>query len=240
MRRNISEEEKQKRIKVREFLKQNPISSSDDLNTFFKDMMKVMIEKFYQGELEEELGYTKYDYRNKDFNNSRNAYSSKKFKSSAGEIEVDIPRDRNGEYEPQVIKKHQNTIGQNLEVKIISMYAKNMTTSDIEFHIEEIYGYQVSDSSITRITDKILPLVKEWQTRPLEAAYPQTQIQQCIIHQIRSSTQFVSYKDIKVLIADLKLVYKATTEESALLNLELFDEKWGKKYPKIAISWKNN
>ena len=325
MRRNMSEEEKQKRIKVREFLKQNPISSPDDLNTFFKDMMKVMIEEFYQGELEEELGYTKYDYRNKDSNNSRNGYSSKKLKSSAGEIEVNIPRDRNGEYEPQVIKKHQNTIGQDLEAKIISMYAKGMTTSDIESYIEEIYGYQVSDSSITRITDKILPLVKEWQTRPLEAiypivfmdaihyhvrsegqivkkavyiaigisssgekdvigmwvgenesakfwlsklnelksrgvediliacvdgltgfsnaieaVYPQTQIQQCIIHQIRSSTQFVSYKDIKVLIADLKLVYKATTEESALLNLELFDEKWGKKYPKIAISWKNN
>ena len=325
MRRNMSEEEKQKRIKVREFLKQNPISSPDDLNTFFKDMMKVMIEEFYQGELEEELGYTKYDYRNKDSNNSRNGYSSKKLKSSAGEIEVNVPRDRNSEYEPQVIKKHQNTIGQDLEAKIISMYAKGMTTSDIESHIEEIYGYQVSDSSITRITDKILPLVKEWQTRPLEAiypivfmdaihyhvrsegqivkkavyiaigisssgekdvigmwvgenesakfwlsklnelksrgvediliacvdgltgfsnaieaVYPQTQIQQCIIHQIRSSTQFVSYKDIKALIADLKLVYKATTEESALLNLELFDEKWGKKYPKIAISWKNN
>ena len=325
MRRNMSEEEKQKRIKVREFLKQNPISSPDDLNTFFKDMMKVMIEEFYQGELEEELGYTKYDYRNKDSNNSRNVYSSKKLKSSAGKIEVNVPRDRNGEYEPQVIKKHQNTIGQDLEAKIISMYAKGMTTSDIESHIEEIYGYQVSDSSITRITDKILPLVKEWQTRPLEAIYPiifmdaihyhvrsegqivkkavyitigisssgekdvigmwvgenesakfwlsklnelksrgvediliacvdeltefsnaidaiypQTQIKQCIIHQIRSSTQFVSYKDIKVLIADLKLEYKATTEESALLNLELFDEKWGKKYPKIAISWKNN
>jgi transposase-like protein len=325
MRRNMSEEEKQKRIKVREFLKQNPISSSDDLNNFFKDMMKVMIEEFYQGELEEELGYTKYDYRNKDSNNSRNGYSSKKLKSSAGEIEVNVPRDRNGEYEPQVIKKHQNTIGQDLEAKIISMYAKGMTTSDIESHIEEIYGYQVSDSSITRITDKILPLVKEWQTRPLEtvypivfmdaihyhvrsegqivkkavyiaigisssgekdvigmwvgenesakfwlsklnelksrgvediliacvdgltgfanaieAVYPQTQIQQCIIHQIRSSTQFVSYKDIKALIADLKLVYKASTEENALLNLESFDEKWGKKYPKIAISWKNN
>ena len=77
-------------------------------------------------------------------------------------------------------------------------------------------------------------------TNAIEAVYPQTQIQQCIIHQIRSSTQFVSYKDIKALIADLKLVYKASTEENALLNLESFDEKWGKKYPKIAISWKNN
>ena len=85
MRRNMSEEEKKKRIKVREFLKQNPISSPDDLNTFFKDMMKVMIEEFHQGELEEELGYTKYDYRNKDSNNSKNGYSLKKLKSSAEE-----------------------------------------------------------------------------------------------------------------------------------------------------------
>ena len=190
MRRNMSEEEKQKRIKVREFLKQNPISSPDDLNTFFKDMMKVMIEEFYQGELEEELGYTKYDYRNKDSNNSRNGYSSKRLKSSAGEIEVNVPRDRNGEYEPQVIKKHQNTIGQDLEAKIISMYAKGMTTSDIESHIEEIYGYQVSDSSITRITDKILPLVKEWQTRPLEAIYPIV-FMDAIHYHVRSEGQIV-------------------------------------------------
>ncbi|WP_047382375.1 IS256 family transposase, partial [Cetobacterium sp. ZWU0022] len=190
MRRNMTEEEKQKRIKVREFLKQNPISSPDDLNTFFKDMMKVMIEEFYQGELEEELGYTKYDYRNKESNNSRNGYSSKKLKSSAGEIEVNVPRDRNGEYEPQVVKKHQNTIGQDLEAKIISMYAKGMTTSDIESHIEEIYGYQVSDSSITRITDKILPLVKEWQTRPLEAVYPIV-FMDAIHYHVRSEGQIV-------------------------------------------------
>ena len=149
-----------------------------------------MIEEFYQGELEEELGYTKYDYRNKDSNNSRNGYSSKKLKSSAGQIEVNVPRDRNGEYEPQVIKKHQNTIGQDLEAKIISMYAKGMTTSDIESHIEEIYGYQVSDSSITRITDKILPLVKEWQTRPLEAVYPIV-FMDAIHYHVRSEGQIV-------------------------------------------------
>ncbi|MGL5903460.1 MAG: transposase, partial [Cetobacterium sp.] len=107
-------------------------------------MRRNMTEEFYQGE----LGYTKYNYRNKESNNSRNGYSSKKLKSSAGEIEVNVPRDRNGEYEPQVVKKYQNTIGQDLEAKIISMYAKGMTTSDIESHIEEIYGYQVSDSFI--------------------------------------------------------------------------------------------
>lgn len=153
-------------------------------------MMKVMIEEFYQGELEEQLGDTKYDYRNKDSNNSRNGYSSKKLKSSAGEIEVNVPRDRNGEYEPQIVKKHQNTIGQDLEAKIISMYAKRMTTSDIESHIEEIYGYQVSDSSITRITDKILPLVKEWQTRPLEAVYPIV-FMDAIHYHVRSEGQIV-------------------------------------------------
>ena len=325
MRRNMTEEEKQKRLKMREFLKDISIEGPDGLNNFFKDMMKVAIEEFYQGELEEELGYTRYDYRNKESSNSRNGYSSKKLKSSAGEIEVNIPRDRNGEYEPQIIKKHQNTIGQDLEAKIISMYAKGMTTSDIESHIDEIYGYQVSDSTITRITDKILPIAKEWQNRPLESVYPivfmdaihyhvrsegqivkkavyiaiginsfgekdvigmwvgenesakfwlsklnelktrgvediliacvdgltgfsnaiesvfpQTQIQQCIIHQIRNSTQFVSYKDIKALMNDLKAVYKAPSEESALLNLETFDENFGKKYPKIAISWKAN
>ena len=224
-------------------------------------MIKVMIEEFYQGELEEELRYTKYDYRNKDSNNSRNGYSSKKLKSSAGEIEVNVPRDRNGEYEPQIIKKHQNTIGQDLEAKIISMYAKGMTTSYIESHIEEIYGYQVSDSSITRI---ILPLVKEWQTRPLEPIYPIV-FMDVIHYHVRSEGQIVKKavyiaigisssgeKDVigmwvgenesakfwlsklnelksrgveDILIADLKLVYKATTEESVLLKLELFDEK---------------
>lgn len=153
-------------------------------------MRRNMTKEFYQGELEEELGYTKYDYRNKESNNSRNGYSSKKLKSSAGEIEVNVPRDRNGEYEPQVVKKHQNTIGQDLEAKIISMYAKGMTTSDIESHIEEIYGYQISDSSITRITDKILPLVKEWQTRPLEAVYPIV-FMDAIHYHVRSEGQIV-------------------------------------------------
>ena len=180
--------------------------------------MKVMIEEFYQGELEKELGY---NYRNKDSNNLRNGYSSNKFKSSAGEIEVSIPRDRNGKYKPQVIKKYQNTIGQDLEAKIISIYAKGMTTSDIESHIEEIYGYQVSDSSITRITDKILPLVKEWQTRPLEAIYPII-FMDTIHYHVRSEGQIV--KKLYTLLLGLVFLKKKMLLECRLekMNLQSF------------------
>ena len=188
-----------------------------------------------------------------------------------------------------------------MEEKIPSMYAKGMTTGDIESHMREMYDIDISDSTISRITDKILPIVKEWQERPLdevyavvfmdaihyhvrsegrivkravyialgidmnglknrgvediliacvdglngfpqaiEAVYPKTEIQQCIIHQIRNSTKFVSYKDIKKLMADLKLVYAAPTEETALNELELFKDKWDSKYPKIYKSWHDN
>ena len=182
--------------------------------------------------------------------------------TSYGDMDVAITRDRNGDYEPQLIKKYQNTITQDMEEKILSMYAKGMTTGDIESHMRELYDIDISDSTISRITDKILPIVKKWQERPLEevyavenesvkfwlsimnglknrgiediliayvdglngfpqaieAVYPKTEIQQCIIHQIRNSTKFVSYKDIKKLMADLKLLL---TGSNNLLNLAL-------------------
>ena len=282
-----------------------------------------MLENGLEGELDDELGYTKYDYRNKSSENSRNGYSKKTLKTSFGETEIKVPRDRDGEFEPQLVKKNQTTLTGDIEEKILSMYAKGMTTSDIETHIQDIYGLECSDSTISRITDKILPVVREWQSRPLEevyavvfmdaihfhvrsegqivkkavyiaiginmdglkevlgmwvgenesakfwlsvmnglrnrglqdiliacvdgltgfpaaieAVYPKTEIQQCIIHQIRNTTKFVSYKDIKALMADLKKVYAAIDEQTALSELENFDEKWGNKYPKIAISWR--
>jgi len=223
------------------------------------------------------------------------------------------------------VKKNQTTLSGDIEEKILSMYAKGMTTSDIEGHIRDIYGISVSDSTISRVADKILPIVKEWQQRPLEsiyavvfmdavhfhvrsegqiikkavyvaigvqmdgicdvlgmwvgenesakfwlsllnslrnrgvediliacvdgltgftnaieAVYPKTEIQQCIIHQIRNTTKFFSYKDIKELMADLKKVNAAVDEQTALYELDAFDEKWSGKYPKIAISWRNN
>lgn len=244
-------------------------------------------------------------------------------KTSAGEVEIAVPRDRNGEFEPRLVKKNETTLSGDIEEKIISMYAKGMTTNDISAHIEDIYGLEVSDSLVSRITDKILPVVKEWQQRPLEsiyavvfmdaihynvrcegrivkkavyiaiginmdgikevigmyvgenesakywlsilnglknrgvedilitcidgltgfpeaisAVYPKTEVQQCIIHQIRNSTKYVSYKDIKALMADLKKVYGAVDEETTLYELENFAAKWDAKYLKISVSWR--
>ena len=317
--------EKERKENLRNIMKGLDVKSFDDLKDVFKLMVGEMLENGLEGELDDELGYTKYDYRNKAGENSRNGYSKKTLKTSFGETEIRVPRDRDGEFEPQLVKKNQITLTGDIEEKILSMYAKGMTTSDIETHIQDIYGLECSDSTISRITDKILPVVREWQSRPLEeiyavvfmdaihfhvrsegqivkkavyiaiginmdglkevlgmwvgenesakfwlsvmnglknrglqdiliacvdgltgfpaaieAVYPKTEIQQCIIHQIRNTTKFVSYKDIKALMADLKKVYAAIDEQTALAELETFDEKWGKKYPKIAISWRDN
>ena len=317
--------EQERKENLRNIMKGLDVKNFEDLKDVFKLMVGEMLENGLEGELDDELGYTKYDYRNKDGENSRNGYSKKTLKTSFGETEIKVPRDRNGEFEPQLVKKNQTTLTGDIEEKILSMYAKGMTTSDIETHIQNIYGLECSDTTISRITDKILPVVREWQSRPLEdvyavvfmdaihfhvrsegqivkkavyiaiginmdglkevlgmwvgenesakfwlsvmnglknrglqdiliacvdgltgfpaaieAVYPKTEIQQCIIHQIRNTTRFVSYKDIKALMADLKKVYAAIDEQTALSELETFDEKWGNKYPKIAISWRDN
>lgn len=324
-RRKRSPEELARKEKIRELMGELEIKDFADINAFFKEMVGDVLENGLEGELDEELGYSKYDYRNKQTENSRNGSSPKRLKTSYGEVEIDVPRDRNGEFEPQLVKKQQTTLSGDIEDKIISMYAKGMTTTDIESHIQEIYGLDCSDTTVSRITDKILPVVREWQSRPLEeiyavvfmdaihfhvrqegrivkkavyiaigikmdghkevigmwvgenesakfwlsvmngmknrgvediliacvdgltgftnaieAVYPKTEVQQCIIHQIRNTTRYVSYKDIKELMADLKRVYAAVDENTALTELDSFDEKWNKKYPKIAISWRNN
>lgn len=324
-RRNRDPEREAKREKMSSLLQELKVSSMEDIHDLFKEMIGTFLENGLEGELDEELGYTKYDYKNKVTDNSRNGTSPKKVRSSYGEIDLNVPRDRKGEFEPELVKKQQTSISGDIEEKILSMYAKGMTTSDIETHIRDIYGLSVSDSTISRITDKILPLVKEWQSRPLEsvyavvfmdaihfhvrsegqiikkavyiaiginmegtrevlgmwigenesakfwlsvlnglknrglediliacvdglsgfpgaieAAYPKTEIQQCIIHQIRNSTKYVSYKDIKVLMSDLKEVYAAVDEQTALDSLERFADKWDSKYPKISKSWQEH
>ena len=324
-RRNRDPEREAKREKMSNLLQELKVSSMEDIHDLFKEMIGTFLENGLEGELDEELGYTKYDYKNKVTDNSRNGTSPKKVRSSYGEIDLNVPRDRKGEFEPELVKKQQTSISGDIEEKILSMYAKGMTTSDIEAHIRDIYGLSVSDSTISRITDKILPLVKEWQSRPLEsvyavvfmdaihfhvrsegqiikkavyiaiginmegtrevlgmwigenesakfwlsvlnglknrglediliacvdglsgfpgaieAAYPKTEIQQCIIHQIRNSTKYVSYKDIKVLMSDLKEVYAAVDEQTALDSLERFADKWDGKYPKISKSWQEH
>ena len=132
---------------MHDYLKRNDVSikSGEDVNSVMRDMMSVLLEGFLDEELDQELGYSKYDYRNKDTDNSRNGHSQKTMHTSYGDMDAAIPRDRNGEYEPQLIKKYQNTVTQDMEEKIISMYAKGMTTGDIESHMREIYDIDVSD-----------------------------------------------------------------------------------------------
>ena len=321
----ITPEQKARRAQLGELMAGAGIKTMEDIQELFKDMIASFVNQGLEGELDEELGYSKYDFRNKDTDNSRNGHSEKTLKTSFGDVEIQVPRDRKGEFEPELIKKQQTTLTGDIEEKILSMYAKGMTTGDIEGHIKEIYGLDVSDSAISRITDKILPVVKEWQARPLqeiyavvymdaihfhvraegqivkkavyivlgldmegrrdvlgmyigenesakfwltvlnnlknrgvedmlivsvdgltgfpdaiEAVYPKAEIQKCIIHQIRNTTRFVSYKDIKPLMADLKRVYAAVDEPAALAELERFEELWGKKYPKTVQSWRVN
>lgn len=318
-------EEKARRAKLLSLLQELDVDSLDDLKGLYKDMIGAVLENGLEGELDEELGYTKYDYRSKTTDNSRNGHSQKGIKTSLGEVDIKVPRDRKGEFDPVLVKKQQTSISGDIEEKILSMYAKGMTTSDIESHIAEIYGISVSDSTISRVTDKILPTVRDWQSRPLEriyavvfmdaihfhvrsegqvvkkavyvaigidldgkrdvlgmwvgenesakfwlsilnglknrgvedifiacvdgltgftgaieAAFPRTEIQQCIIHQIRNTTRYVSYKDIKALMSDLKAVYGAVDEDSALRGLDDFEGKWKAKYPKISQSWRDN
>ena len=144
-----------RRKQIRELLGQLDVSDMSDLRELFREMLGWILENGLEAELDEELGYSKYDYKNKTDRNSRNGHSLKTMKTSFGEMELAIPRDREGEFEPQIVKKQKTTLTGDIEEKILSMYAKGMTTNDI-------YGLEVSDSTISRVTDKILPVVKEW------------------------------------------------------------------------------
>ena len=130
---------------MRSYLKDNDISikNGTDVNSVMRDMMSVLLEGALDEELDEELDYSKYDYRNKETDNSRNGHSKKTMHTSYGDMDMAVPRDRNGEYEPQLIKKYQNTVTQDMEEKILSMYAKGMITSDIESHMKELYGMDI-------------------------------------------------------------------------------------------------
>ena len=140
-RKNESPQKAAMREMMRGYLKENDISIKDgtDVNAVMRDMMSVLLEGVLNQELDEELDYSKYDYRNKDTDNSRNVHSTKTMHTSYGDMETAVPRDHNGDYEPQLIKKYQNTVTQDMEERILSMYAKRMTTGDIESHMKELY-----------------------------------------------------------------------------------------------------
>jgi len=283
------------------------------------------IEEMLETELSEHLGYGRYEAKGRNSGNSRNGRYGKKLRTSSGETSIQVPRDRNGEFEPQVVKKQVANTNE-LEDKIIGMYAKGMSVRDIQGTLQELYGVEVSPTTLSAITDKVWELVEAWQNRLLASIYPiiyldaihiklrregkvetiavytvlgvdleghrdvlghwvgdgsesanfwlsvisdlqtrgvkdifiacmdglsgfkeavlavfpQTQIQRCIIHQIRNSLKYVTWNDRKKFMTDLKEVYQAATRESAEANLRQLGETWGDKYAVAIRSWQNN
>jgi putative transposase len=301
------------------------IENEADISTILKEggllkeLTKRLVEKALQSEMSNHLGYDKYERSTLD--NARNGSSDKKLITENGIIEIEIPRDRNGEFEPAIVPKRKSRID-GFDQKVLSLYAKGMSLSDIKIQIQELYGADISESLISKITDDVIEDVKVWQSRPLDsvyaivffdclvlkvredkriinkavyvalgidlsgkkevlglwisenegakfwlgnltemknrgmkdmliactdnltgmseaiaAVYPKTEHQLCIVHQIRNSLKYVSYKDRKKLVSDLKPIYTASTEEEAHLALEAFANRWDKQYPQIAKSW---
>ena len=300
------------------------IKDTNNIKDMLKDLMSGTIQTMLEAEIEHELGYAKNSVSEKNTSNSRNGYSKKTVRSEYGNINLDIPRDRNAEFEPQIIPKYQREIT-GIEGQILSLYAKGMSSRDIEEHLNNLYGIDVSPSMISKITDKIIPEIREWQSRQLEDVYPvvfmdaihysvrkegivvkkavylaigidkegrkevmgfwigenesskywlnilnelknrgvqdilimsvdnlkgfsetissvfsRTEIQKCIVHQIRNSIRHISYKDVREFASELKEMYNAPTLEQAENRLDALEEKWGKKYMAVINSWRSN
>lgn len=309
---------------VKNIIMGNNFQSVNDVTTYLKDIFKDMIQELLEAEIETKLGYEKNDVSCKETDNSRNGYSPKTIKSEFGEVQIQVPRDRKGEFKPQIVPKYQRNVS-GIEEKVIALYSRGMSTRDIEEQIREIYGINLSAEMVSKITDKIAPEIKEWQQRPLEAvypfvfldaihykirsdghilnraayvvlgvtvegtkdilgiwigdnesskfwlgvlndlknrgvqdvllfcvdgltglkeainaAYPKAEIQRCIIHQLRNSFKYVSYKDLKEFSNDFKEVYHAINEYVGLEELYKLKDKWGKSYPFAIRSWENN
>ena len=318
MSKKRTSEENERRAKIRDLLETGNITSTNDI----KNLLAEMIDEFLDDGLKTGLDDDKYNYCSQ---NIQDRHSNQLLLTSFSNVEVAETCNRNGKFEPRLVKKDQLGISQDIEKKVLSMYAKGMTPCDIETHIQDIYDVTISDTSINRITDKILPVAKKWQQRPLEMVYaaifldaihyhvrsegqivkktvyiaigidlsghkdmlgmwfcenesakycktvlnslrsrgvadifiactdnltgfsmaieevfPKTEIQHCITHQIRNSSQYVFYKDMKALMADLKAVYAAIDEDTALTALYAFSERWDNKYPNISQSWRTN
>ena len=286
----------------------------------FAPLLEEMLNSILEGELDAHL-----DEEERSLGNRKNGKGSKLLRTSAGNIEINTPRDRHGTFEPEMVKKRETIMAQSLEDKIIGLYGLGMSLRDISAHIKETYDTDISATTLSAITDKVIPLVKEWQQRPLESMYcivwldamyykvkedgrtqtrcvynilginkdgqkevlgmyvshseganfwlsvitdlkqrglediliacidnlkgfeeaihtiyPQTEVQTCVVHQIRNSIKYVASKDQKSFLADLKPVYRADNEGQALTELDSLKEKWGKKYPMVIGSWEKN
>ncbi len=295
------------------------IKTESDLDDFRKMLTKVTVETALNAELDEHLGYQKHQSRTSS--NSRNGYSGKSIITDDGEVDIDVPRDREASFEPQLVRKHQTRF-QSMDDKILGLYAKGMTTREIVATFKEMYDADVSPTLISKVTDSVLEQVIEWQSRPLDeiypivyldcivvkvrqdkqvinkavylalgvnmegqkeplgmwlsetegakfwlnvltelqnrgvkdiliacvdglkgfpdainTAFPETQIQLCIVHMVRNSVKYVPWKDYKAVTTDLKKIYQSSTEDEALLALEQFSDRWDSKYPQISRSW---
>ena len=306
-----------------DFFKQ--FKSKEQFQEFFQEMFKEGVQQMLQGELDEHLGYEKHSPEGRNSGNSRNGSTTKKVKSdSLGDMVLSIPRDRNSSFEPQLIPKHQR-MSSKIEETIIGMYSRGMSTRDIEEQIRELYGVEVSESTVSTVTNRIVDHIKEWQARPLEPVYfvcwmdgiqfkirhngkviskciyliiglksdgkkevlgmwinetesasfwlsvltdlkarglndiliactdnlngfnraiaevyPKTITQLCVVHQIRNSCKYVTWKERKAFVSDLKDVYGAINRDQAWQALLAFEQKWGKKYGYAITSWQNN
>jgi transposase-like protein len=295
-----------------------PLTGKDGILT---PLVKALIEASLEGEMDSHLEGCKQD----NIPNRRNGKTTKHVKAGYGSFDLSTPRDRDGSFEPEIVKKRQTVLNESLDSKILALYAHGMSYEAIGDHLAEMYGLEVSSAKISLITDKLLPLISDWRTRPLDAVYPivyldamhfkvreegrvvskafytvlavtiegkkdvlglylseaegakfwlsvlndlksrglqdiliasidglkgfpeaisnifpKTEIQLCVVHQIRNSLKYVVSKDQKAFMADLKLVYQASNKEIAEDQLEKLDEKWGKKYPVVLKSWQNN
>ena len=287
-----------------------------------KQLTKAIVERCLETEMDVHLDYPKHARLGKGKRDRRNGHSQKTLKGEFGKVVIDVPRDRKGEFEPQLVKKGQTRLS-GFDEKVLSLYARGMTVRDVQAQLEEMYGVEVSPSLISQVTDGVLDEVKAWQSRPLaslypivwfdalvvkvrenarvtnkavhlvlgvnlngkkellgfwnaqnegakfwlsvltdlqnrgvqdifiacvdgltgfpeaiETVYPNTRVQLCMVHMVRNSLNYVSYKHRRELVADLKAIYKASNETEAELNLELFAEKWDERYPTISKSWR--
>lgn len=309
---------------IRELIKERNMKTTSDISAMLKDLFSETMQEMLEAEMDTTLGYGKNENSAKQTENRRNGHSKKTVVSEYGDTELLIPRDREGEHEPLLVKKHQKNLT-GIEEQIIALYSKGMTVRDVQDHLNQLYGITVSPTLISNVTNKLMPLIKEWQSRPLEktyavvfldaihykvrqegaivnkasymvigidldgrkdvlgmwigenetskfwlvvlnelrnrgvqdiliccvdnlkgfneaigACFPEAEIQKCIVHQIRNSIRYVSYKDVKKVLADLKPVYTAASEPLALESLENFETIWGNKYPLIVNSWRTN
>ena len=312
------------REQIRELIKERNITTTQDIDDMLKDMFADVLQEALEAELDTELGYPKNGIIPEGKSNRRNGHTRKNVRSGRGEVDLSIPRDREGDFEPVIVKKHQKEVS-GIEEQILALYGKGVSVRDIQDHLNRLYGVDVSPALISNVTNRIMPVIREWQSRPLQktyavvfldaiyykvkqeghimnkavymvigidmdgikdvlgmyigehetskfwltvlnelknrgvediliccvdnltgfseaitACFPQTEIQKCIVHQIRNSVRYVSWKDMKKLLADLKPVYTAPSEEAALFALEEFERIWGNKYPLVVQSWQRN